>query len=907
MAQTMQPTRTGKWIHDPAPSPLAHDLYAAIADRCSRLPGARLVGGQEGLRWKTLSGRQMADRVEALARDLHARGVTEGGRVVLWVPNGWRTPALFAAIWRLGAIAVPFDREMNVEAARAILQRVRPALVITGYSQRPPWTAASATEEWWEPGSGSGSAPQAEPDGERAAVIYFTSGTTGAPKGCTLTHHNLLSQATIMPQMVPLRPGDVLGSILPLSHIFELSCGMIYPILQGASIAYIPSRKGPDIMRVLKEQHVTHMVVVPQVLGLMGGAAEDRLRRLLGDRLYKGMLRLADHLPMGWRRLLFWPVLHRLGGRLRVVASGGAALNPDVQRLWERMGIRTLQGYGASECSPIIACGRADGSAPYGTVGTPVPGTEIRVDQSGQLLVRGPNVMQGYWEDPERTAQVMTADGFYATGDIVERDARGNITILGRAQELLVLPSGMKVWPDDVEAQLRKVDAVKDAVVILVPGASGGATLHAYLLPRGARDPEAIPGIVAAANGHLAGHQRVATASWWPEDDFPRTSTLKIKRRLIPLPDRLPAREHSTQQLDVTQAADDPVAASLRAVVAGAAVGDSQTLAELGLDSLGLVGLAVEIESRTGLTIPDGTLDTSMSLPALRNAISAIATGSGPSVPGDTSTDDRMKRAEEAHTWLPPLWLYTKARILRRLRMPIDVLHRRAVPRVVVLGAEYLEILREGAILAGTHRSFADVSTIHRALAETLSPDVADRLTIAASSAIVGRAGWLGRLVTVSFGLFPLRQYGGQEESLRRLAQIADAGNSILLFPQGHHTDPDDERRSLPSADFKPGIGRLASDLGLPVLPFGLAGTDQVVAPRPPETFTGLVIAGIPVRYHRRPVAVAFGVPMRPEASERASAFASRLQAVCFSLSRQAEAALAIAARPDAQSGSPGE
>ncbi len=908
MAQTtVSPTGMAVRPLDAAQGPLAGDLFAAIAGRCRRQPQAPVVSGQEGLRWKILTGSQFIDRVEALARDLHARGVTEGSRVVLWVPNGWRTPALFAAIWRLGAIGVPFDREMNLEAARAILRHVRPALVITGYGQPPSWASETAAEEWWEPGRAPGNAPLIEPDGDRVAVIYFTSGTTGAPKGCTLTHRNLLSQVAIMPELVPLRSGDVLGSILPLSHIYELSCGMIYPIVHGAHVAYIPSRKGPDIVRVLKEQRVTHMVVVPQVLSLMGGAAEERLKKILGDKRYQGALRLADRLPMRWRRLLFWPILHRLGGRLRLLASGGAALSPEVQRLWERMGIRTLQGYGASECSPMIACGREDGSAPFGTVGTPVPGVETRIDESGQLLVRGPNVMKGYWEDPERTAQAIGADGFYATGDIVERDARGNITIMGRAQELLVLPSGMNVWPDDVEEQLRKVDAVKDAAVVLVPGPSGGATLHAYLLPAGARDPQAVPGIVATANGHLAVHQRVATASWWPEDDFPRTSTLKIKRRLIPVPERLPVQAPAAQQVDITQAGDDPVAAALRAVIGGAAVSDGQTLAELGLDSLGLVGLAVEIESRTGLSLPEGTIETSMTLAALRQAVSAVATGTEAAGAGDTPAEDRVKRAEEVHTWLPPLWLYTKAGALRRLRMPIELLHRHAVSHVVVLGSEHLDVLRHGAILAGTHRSYADVPTIQRALAEAASPGIADHMVCAASSVIVGRAGWLGRFATVSFGLFPLRQYAGQEESLRRLAQIADAGNSILFFPQGHHTNPADERKGLSTADFKPGIGRLATDLELPVLPFGLAGTDQVMAPRAPESFTGLVIAGIPVRYYRRPVAVAFGAPLRPAAGEGAAAFAGRLQTVCFALARQAETALVQRVSSSASARLPGQ
>jgi 1-acyl-sn-glycerol-3-phosphate acyltransferase len=144
----------------------------------------------------------------------------------------------------------------------------------------------------------------------------------------------------------------------------------------------------------------------------------------------------------------------------------------------------------------------------------------------------------------------------------------------------------------------------------------------------------------------------------------------------------------------------------------------------------------------------------------------------------------------------------------------------------------------------------------------------------------------------VAFGLFPLRQYGGQEESLRRLAQIADAGNAILIFPQGHHTDPSDEREGRRDAAFKRGIGKLAADLELPVLPFGLAGPERVVRPKAPESFTGLVIAGIPVKINRQPVAIAFGAPVRPEPGESAAAFAARLQAICFALSQQAEEAL---------------
>ncbi len=871
------------------------DLAGAILGRCARLPTAPMVGGQERLRWVTLAGSAFAARVEALAADLAVRGVKEGDRVVIWVPNGWRTPALFTAIWRLGAIVVPFDREMNLEAARAILRAVRPVLVITGYGQTPNWAPDHGLAEWWDPKPAPPrqAAPVLPADGERVAAIYFTSGTTGAPKGCTITHRNLLSQGEVLPGVVGIGPGAVFASILPLSHLFELTCGMLYPLIMGAAVQYIPSRKGPDIVRVLKSQRVSHMIVVPQVLALMGAAAEQRLTKLLGAKRFAKLMAFADRLPMGARRVLFWPILRKLGGRLRVVAGGGAALDPALQRFWERLGVRTLQGYGASECSPIIACGTEDGAAPYGTVGKPLPNVEVRIDESGQLLARGPNVMRGYWDDPQRTAAVIDPDGFYATGDLVEQDARGNIKIMGRAQELLVLPSGMNVWPDDVEDQLRRVESVRDAVVILGPTPQGGAVLHAYLLPAGAPDASLLPSIVSTANGRWAAHQRVATASWWPEEDFPRTSTLKIKRRLIPPPDQVRGTVNQATRVNAANAADDPVAQAVRSVAGNPDARDGQTLAELGLDSLAVAGLAVEIETRTGIVVPEGTIDTTMTIAALREAVSALDGGAEPGASTDLAGEERLKRAEEATTWLPPLWLYTRGRFLRRLRFPIDWLHRGAVPRVIVEGTEHLAVLRRGAILAGTHRSFADVPTIQRALREVLSRKEADHLAIAASSVIVGRAGILGKLVTVGFGLFPLRQYGGQEESLRRLAEVADAGNAILIFPQGHHTDPADERRGDPSASFKPGLAYLAANLELPVVPFGLAGTEAVVPPHPPAGFKGRVIGGVPVILKRRPVAIAFGAALRPTPDENAAHFTARLQDACFALSRRAEAALA--------------
>ena len=179
-----------------------------------------------------------------------------------------------------------------------------------------------------------------------------------------ISHSNLLAQIDGLQKVIPLDTGCRLGSILPLSHLFELVCGLLYPFSQGAAVHYIPSRRSPDILRVLNDQQITHMNAVPQLLTLMGQALDDSLRERLPGPVYRGIAGLANRLPLGMRQPLYWPVHRRIGGKLRVMAAGGAALPAETQLTWERIGVRVVQGYGTSECSPVIACGNVDGSTP---------------------------------------------------------------------------------------------------------------------------------------------------------------------------------------------------------------------------------------------------------------------------------------------------------------------------------------------------------------------------------------------------------------------------------------------------------------------------------------------------------------------------------------------------------------
>ncbi|MBM2809535.1 MAG: PlsC protein [Chloroflexi bacterium] len=862
---------------------MASHLYDLVRQRAVSFPDAIAFGGQQGLIWKTIDSRQLLDLVDRLAEELAAKGVKESDRVVVWLPSQWRTPVYLFALWKLGAIVVPFDREMNPEAGTGILDAVEPRFILAGHGERPAWARDENIVEWWEPGSEvpNASAPWSAP-GEELAVAAFTSGTTGVPKGCMITHANLRSQIQALADAVPLDPSCRLASVLPLSHLFELTCGMLYAVSTGAAIHYIPSRRGPDIVRVLREQQITHMMCVPQLLMLMGQALEDQLAAALPAPVLRALKAVADRVPLGARRFLFAVVHRKLGGHLRLMVSGGAALPVETHRQWERLGVRVVQGYGASECSPVIACGTWEGKAPVGSVGRPLPGVDTKLSPEGELLVHGPNVMRGYWKDPERTAEVLT-DGWYSTGDLARIDAAGNVWIEGRARDLIVLPSGLNLWPQDVEDVLRAHPSVSDATIVAVPTAAGGATLHAYLIPHGSVSD--ISQIVSASNARLAQHQRVASASWWPDGDFPRTSTLKVRRNLLPQPEA-----GATVRVSLALAADDPVGQAICGIARTSAVQPQQTLGELGLDSLGLVELAVTLEEKTGKAVAEGTLSSDMTVQQVREAVT-----NAPDVAEGNDRDETGESREQ------PMWPYTWGRAFRALALPVDVQYLRGVSQTIVLGKEHLQGVETPVIVAGTHHGFPDMSLVRRALAASPSPGLAHRLVAAAGSEGAGftdasfKIGGMGLApwyMVLAFGLYPLNQRRFQGESLRRLVQVAQAGNAILIFPQGTHARPQDERTADPAARFRTGAAHLAQALDAPVIPFGLAGTD-IILPPSIEGFKGIVFAGVPWSYKRGPLAIAFGEPLRMEASESAEDFTTRLQTESFRLTRMAEDELA--------------
>ncbi len=313
------------------------------------------------------------------------------------------------------------------------------------------------------------------------ATIVYTSGTTGMPKGVMLSHANILENAFACLQRDSIYPDDLFLSFLPLSHTFERTVGYYIPMMAGACVAYV--RSIDKLSQDLLEVRPTILISVPRIYerihkAIMAGLEEKSgLARFLFCRTvntgWKRFLRLQGR--GGWTpQLLLWPflkrivanrVIARLGGRLRQSISGGAPLAIPIARVFIGLGLNLLQGYGLTETSPVLAVNTTDDNIPA-TVGRLLPKVEAVIAANGELLVRGPNVMLGYWHNCDATRETIDSDGYFHTGDLARIDESGHITIAGRLKEIIVLSTGEKVPPEDLELAIAVSPLFEQVMVV---------------------------------------------------------------------------------------------------------------------------------------------------------------------------------------------------------------------------------------------------------------------------------------------------------------------------------------------------------------------------------------------------------------------------------------------------------
>ena len=382
------------------------------------------------------------------------------------------------------------------------------------------------------------------PTADEVFELVFTSGTTGNPKGVMLAHDNVLAGVQSFHGII--RPMEHrLVSLLPLSHSLEQAVSLYYALDVGADILYVRSRNPRVIFDALHDHRITTMLLVPQLLDLFWTAIEREVAKQGRAATFERLRRIARRLPMWARRLLFRSVHRQFGGGLRLFASAGAFLPPALQQAWEDIGVIVLQGYGSTETAAGCCTTMAD--HPPGCVGWPPEPVKMRIADDGEIQFAGPNLFKGYWENPEATAEAFTADGWYRSGDLGQLDAQGRLHLHGRKKDIIVLPNGFNVFPEDIENALR-VAGVHDSValetrpgrievVVLAPAGRAPADGAATPDPSGTAAPGAddplrreIAAAVKEANRSLGANQRIEGWRLWPEADFPRTHTFKIRR-----------------------------------------------------------------------------------------------------------------------------------------------------------------------------------------------------------------------------------------------------------------------------------------------------------------------------------------------------------------------------------------
>ncbi len=740
---------------------------------------ARFCIYDDGFRSESYSYDQIAVLASAFAARLRADGFHAGDKVILYAEN---RPEWLIAFWGClleGVAVVPVD----FRAPHDFLQRVRDItgarLVLTGTETEPPTLregiivgpltdlARTSSAAWAEPAPGI--------TRDTVAEIIFTSGATAEPKGVVITHANIL--ANIVPVENEVRKYRRWGrlffplrflNLLPLSHMFGQAMATFIPPMLPGEVVFMRGYNPDEIVRQIKTRRVSVLVSVPSILDL------------LREHILQRFPELRDRPPSSrgkwyqrwWRHRR---IHNAFGWKFWSFVVGAAPLPAGIEAFWTSLGFLVVQGYGLTETAPIVTLNHPF-HASQGTVGKPIGGVQVKIADDGEILVRGANVTTGYYNAPEETAAAFDHDGWFHTGDIGAMDDRGRLTILGRRKEMIVTPEGLNVFPEDVERVLNSLPGVRDSAVI------GTDRVHAVLILEPGADKDEV---VRQANARLADHQKIRGTSIWPWPEFPRTEgTRKLKRREIARGAAPPPRADRERFAPDTRL---DALSSLERV---------ELMVNLDVDEAALAGASTVAEARQ-------------------------RRGAAVQAP------ERMSFPSWNRSW----W----ARAVRRMALPLILLPlTRLFAWLTVSGRENLRGLTGPVIFAPNHQSHMDVPAIMAAVGSPWRYRLSPAMRRGFFEAHFhpqgkGLGHWFTNslnyyLAALFFHAFPIPQHeSGTLEAMRYIGEITGAGDCPLIFPEGRMTDEGE------IAPFQPGVGMLASKLGIPVVPIRIEGLDRVL------------------------------------------------------------------------------
>jgi long-chain acyl-CoA synthetase len=799
----------------------------------TKIGGDIAVVQTRGYRQQTFTYAELAARALFWSHALASRGVASGDRILLWGPNSFEWVSCFWAILLRGAVVVPMDAGASPDFVQRVIRESQVKLTLRDVAQTElPNALPSLAYDDLQTVAKSPSGIEDDPGNHSVrsdlAEILFTSGTTSEPRGVVLTHGNFLANLEPLEQGIdeyrsrerwfhPLR----FVSVVPLSHVFGQFMGLFVPPLLGAAVVFENSALPTEILRSIKRERATVLVAVPRMLDAVRSAVEREIDsrgwRNWFDRAYWG----AKDERFWYRPWRFRRLHSLLGWKFWAFVCGGAALSSDTEEFFKRIGYAVVQGYGMTETASLISLNHPF-HATEGSIGKTLPGREFRLAEDGEILVRGENVSAGYWEKGALRPSSQQDDGWLHTGDLGELDAEDNLHFRGRKKNVIVTPAGLNVFPEDLEAALRKQPAIRDAAVVPLNIGGNAEPAAALLLnfpvnPSGvfeASNPSSLSAdqlasaTIDAANATLADYQRIRRWLLWPEPDFPRTPTGKPRLAAI--------SSRAAELLGTTKSAVIP---SLLAAAGDAGDVLSSFSGPLpsslkDLSSLDRVELLSSLEHRYHVELNETQFANAQSIADIQQLLSQP--------PAHRSDFAYPRWTQRAPTRLFRLLIYYA------ITWPVTLFL--AHPRI--RGRDNLANLKGPALLVCNHTTRrADIGLILYALPARFR----NRLATAMGGEnlqtfrqpprewfFVKRWLWqLGYFLLVAlFNVFPLPQLSGFRESFRFVGESADRGYHVLVFPEGIINDRD----TPDMISFQPGVGLLAQNLNIPIVPMRIDG-----------------------------------------------------------------------------------
>ena len=506
---------------------------------------------------RSVTYNELAGQRAAVSAFLIGQGIEKGDRVAILSEGriGWG--AAFFGIIETGGIVVPLDVKLkepelvnllNHAQAKGLMvsgkyEEMASRLAVQGGSLKTILSLEDHSTRYpamgFLPAVGWG-AFRRDALMDDTALIVYTSGTTGTPKGVEITCGNLRFEVESFERLIGFH-NDRLLSILPVNHLFEITGGFLGPLNYGSTITYCHSPKPADVLEALRKTSPTVMLVVPLVLKMLHESVFQKVRELSAVQrrfffLLLGFSKRLDRLGFHVGRFLFPKVRAAFGGKFRCFVCGGAPLDPELARDFSAMGLPVLQGYGLTETAPVLACNGLKENR-IGSVGKPLPGVEVQIVKSdpnameGEIVTRGPNVMRGYHRNPEATVEVLK-DGWFHTGDLGYLDRDGFLFISGRIKNLIVTGGGKKVQPEELEEFFSRVPRIKEICILGRPVTdglkAGMEEVYAVVVPNG--DSGLLAEELKKVGEGVASYKRPVGFMVWDGEELPKTATRKIKR-----------------------------------------------------------------------------------------------------------------------------------------------------------------------------------------------------------------------------------------------------------------------------------------------------------------------------------------------------------------------------------------